>query len=183
MQPPSFAHRREAECLAIAMAINPGLAANPILLPSLAKYTDHPQSSCLLFLFLPLFLSLLSNLCTSTHEMMLSVHPGYRLQVLLFSPLSIPQERSSCYTAGLGACRLLLHVHLLHLELQEGLPHSCISFWRLNSISWGWMWPLFPQNCSSVSSSSYLGSLSHPRYCSYTLPSPKFSVQIPLNLH
>lgn len=128
MQPPSFAHRREAECLAIAMTINPGPAANPVLLPSLAKYMEHPQSSCLLFfLFLPLLLSLLSSLCILTHRTMLSVHPSYFLQGLLFSPLSIPQERCSGYTAGLGACLLLLHVHLLH-KLQEGLPHSCISF-------------------------------------------------------
>lgn len=61
MPPPLFTHRREAECLAIALAINPGLAANPILLPSLAKYVDHQQSSCLLFL------SLLSSLGISTH--------------------------------------------------------------------------------------------------------------------
>lgn len=127
MQPPSFAHRREAECLAIATAINPGLAANPVLLPSLAKYTEHPQSSCLLFLFLPLFLSLLCSLCILTHRIMLSVHPACFLQVLLFSLLSIPQERCSGYTAGLGVCLLLLHIHLLHPELQEGLPHSLFS--------------------------------------------------------
>lgn len=126
MQPPSFAHRREAECLAIAMAINPGLAANPVLLPSLAKNTEHPQSSCLLFPFLSLLLSLLSSLCILTLKIMLSVHPGYFPQVLLFSLLSIPQERCSGYTAGLGASCSCTHTSSTWSS-RRGFPTAAFS--------------------------------------------------------
>lgn len=168
MPPASFTPRREAECLAIAMAVTPGLAANPVLLPSLAKYMDHPQSSCLLFLTLqPL-----------------------PLQTLLLSPPRLPSPSTPplypSHRRGLQVAQLArvflwsgmtLEAHLL----PPGAPGGASP-----QLGWVLRSTLLPLLMLDVSSpppkpAPTWAPLTRPHYCSYTLPSPKLSEKILLN--
>lgn len=87
---------------------------------------DHPQSSCLLFLFLPpLPLPALQPLHFHTQNNAVSP-PTLLSPSAAFLPVIHPPGKVLRLHSWPELLPPALHVHLLHLELQEGLPHSCI---------------------------------------------------------